>query len=434
MKNKPLTTIEIKEWSITIATTKTFKNKPISIFNETKFFDIPVLNSNGLVIEPIMVKKALGNIFNQCSLEFSKEYLKEVICILPSQTYIKTPIKNSFRLSADQPINKEMIDKLKLSIEKKLKENDHNEIFNLNFENILVNDKKWENFEEINGSLVTFIYNYETIDKAVYKSHTSIVKSFGKQISKIVPNIQALFNIPNSGIKTPENAIIINWENNKVEFGVFKKNSIQTFKTLNQGFDKVIEKMAKKFNIDENLCRKYLFESLDLNSNNFLSNIILKVKNFKNEYEFNGYIFKKEFIKQIDEVLKKITEIISQSLGNELFRFPIYHYGILTQITNISKFFKTKTTTNNFFGSFSLIGTLNECILATTYGVWNTIDTLIKNEKSFDKLQPKKVEANLSFDFFNHPSENGYMQALFLKQDGIIIDKVKPNEGEQKYE
>ncbi|ATZ18078.1 hypothetical protein [Mesoplasma melaleucae] len=431
--NKTLTTIEIKKNKVKINAYRILNKQIISIFEheiEAKP-NTSFLSDNGVVKQSsaVELKRELANILKTIRKNESGFDENQIFMVVPSATYSYATKKIQIPTS-ENPIlaNKELIqDYLKKFTKKEQLENS---AYHLEVEMLQVKidgvKQEDENFL-VGGKDIEIIASVKSIYKKVYESHKMVVEKTGENIVKYLTNLEALFNSIERAGKEENDIVVVDWKEDKVEAGLFKNGAFVEYASIPHGMNYIIEKLSNEFNLSTEMSQNYLYNNINFESENILKSVFLKFSNSLGSKALTGEQIQTIVKKAVKNSYKEIKEEFVTKNKIDFYVTPVFNFGLIQEIPNGLSLLTSNKSSSDYFNKTKIIGALKNAEHFESYGliskfVNRVITADIKNIQRNIQNKPVNYQFSFSDDVIG---QNKASSHLYLKNDGILIDKVE---------
>ncbi|UKS54027.1 hypothetical protein [Mycoplasma feriruminatoris] len=353
--------IEFNKNTINFQIIKYFNDQAIILYKNTYVSSESEILEKDQIKDSLNVYKFLANCFSDFEKNSSFAKIKQVGLMISNSINITKKVTNYDLKSKDKKSNLntnldyivKKINKLQVLDDSDLKILDSH-LIELQVNNNIVDyqnlDKYYINNNDNNKLVMTFLEL--SISSELFYLLEKIFNKLYKQIVFIKPKIVCLNQLVKSQCK--EQKLVINWNWDEIEVGVFNNNVLLKILKFSFGINKIIRNLSQTLNISFEMSKDYLFNNLDLSSYNIDSLNVLSLWNSsENKLETtNG--------KQIKQLIKSIISEIYKTVKQNVLKdeninnYQIYNFGLINKIiaidTILNEFKNDHFINNNFIG------------------------------------------------------------------------------------
>ncbi|ASZ09165.1 hypothetical protein CK556_02225 [Mesoplasma chauliocola] len=431
-RNKTFTTVEIKEKELKINAYRILNNQIISIFDNTfnaqdnsAFLDeYGVIKANSVP----EIKKNIAENFKSLAKANSSFENNEVYLVLPSTTYSYTTKKYPFKHDNLTLITTDFVqDCYKKAIKKEQLAYSGSHL-QTELMQVRVDGVKYDVKDIfVEGKELEIIFAVKSIYKKVYESHENVVAKAGENVSGYMTNLEALYNSIDRAGKNETDIVVVNWKNDKLEAGLFKSGSFVEYTSIPFGMEYIIESLAKEFGLEAEVVTHYLYNNINFESKNILRSVFLKFKT-----QFGLRSLTGEEIQRIIKirVKAKYNEIKESFISKSKIDFnvtPVFNFGLIQEIPNGITLLSNTKSSFDYLNKKNIIGAFKNSDHFVSFGlISNFVNKVIPNEIKNISENNSINPINMQFGFIQElKGQNMSSSHLYLKNDGILIDKVE---------
>ncbi|AAT75752.1 unknown protein [Mesoplasma florum L1] len=430
--NKTFTTVEIRKSVVKINAYRVLKNNIISIFeNEIEAKNNSTfLNENGVVRDSIstLLKKDISAMIKSIVKEQSELKDNKIFMVVPSSTYSFTTKKKT--ISSEMPIlmTEEYVNDCFKKIVKR--EQQANNAYHLDIELVQVKidgNKQEVNKLNVQGKEIELIISIKSIYKKVFESHKNVIEKIEEGKDSYMTNLEALYNSIQRPSKDESDIIVVDWKEDHIEAGLFKKGAFVEYASTNNGMNSIIKKISNEFGLSDEMSKHYLYNNINFDSKNILKTVLLKFKNSLVSKTLSGEQIQLIVKKAVKNAYKEIKESFVAKEKIDFYVTPIFNFGLIQEIPNGVSLISEAKVSSDYVNQVKVIGALKNNEHFESYGLISKITSkFIFDEFKAKKQKIKNDVINMQFAFFDDfGSQNQASGQLYLKNDGILIDKVE---------
>ncbi|WP_026389545.1 hypothetical protein [[Acholeplasma] multilocale] len=433
-------TLEIKNKILVFTVSKYIGNKLMVIFTGEKVNEKGWLNSKGEVIDIVKAGKELTAMINEFETTHFGLKIFRVMLILPNNN-IQVRLNSGtidVRNEQQKPvlIKKDHIKELTADIKTK-NAIDGNTV--LSHERVqLTADGQVSELSGINKlptSILGMTLRTVEVPTKVLESHKRVVAKANRDATMFATtNINAMYYSVSNVETKNKPMLIVNWKTNSTEIGYFSNGNLVKFVKMKKSITTVIKKVAKKMKISNESAKDYIFNIMDHSStNNDESVVFAKWNNDTRILEkMKGSSVTEMISLIINSIYSEIKDVLKETIN--LGDFITYNFGMIQNIPGANKIIKNgKALSNDYVYEENTFGSTNNRLAATIGAV--------KEVKRRNDNMPNKVITSVGLtkninveentnskgfgNVFGNQIKPSYNQALFLNNDGIVIDSKK---------
>ncbi|ATZ20921.1 hypothetical protein [Mesoplasma coleopterae] len=430
--NKTFTTVEIRKNVVKINAYRVLEKNIISIFEQ----EIEAKNNSTFLTDNGIVKSSASSELKKEISAVIKSIIKDqadfkdnkIFMILPSSTYAFATRTYHINSSSTILINEEYINDLFKKTVKK--EQQANNAFHLDvqFTKIKIDGIKYAHKNlKVEGNNIELTVSVRSIFKKVYDTHKNVIEKVEDSQNSFMTNLEALYNSIQRPGKDENDIVVVNWKEEHIEAGLFKNGSFIEYTSTNIGMNKVISKLSDEFGLSDEMSKHYLYNNINFDSSNILRTILLKFKNSVITKTLSGEQIQLIVKKYVKEAYKEIKESFVSKEKIDFVVTPIFNFGLIQEIPNGISLISNNKVSSDYINQVKIIGALKNNEHFESYGFINKIaNKFITNQIKTKKQKITNAGLNMQFSFYDDFSgQNKASSQLYLKNDGIIIDKVE---------
>lgn len=429
--NKTFTTIEVKKNKVKINAYRILNKQIISIFEheiEPKT-NISFLNENGIVKQNsiVEIKKELANVLKSIKKNEAGFAENQIFIIVPSSTYNYSTKKIKIENHNLTLVTNDLIQDYLKQVTKELQQANNAYYFDVELLQVKVDGVK-TNIQNlvVEGKTIEIKASVKSIYKKVYETHKSVVEKTGEIVVKYMTNLEALYNSIERTGKDENDIVVVDWKEDKVEAGLFKNGIFVEYTSITHGMNYIIEKVSNEFNLSSEMTEHYLYNNINFESRNILKSIFLKIKNSTGSKVLTGEQIQTTVKKIVKNSYKQIKESFVSKNKIDFYVTPAFNFGMIQEIPNGLSLLTNTKTSFDYFNNTKIIGALKNAEHFESYGLISEfVSKVITVDVKTMKRNLQQQPTNFQFVFDELNGQNKVSSYLYLKNDGILIDKVE---------
>ncbi|WP_434326074.1 hypothetical protein [Mycoplasma leachii] len=369
--------IEFNKNVINFQIVKYFNDQAIIMYKNTYISDEFEILDKYQIKDNLNIYKFLVNCFNEFEKNSNFSKIKQVGLMISNSVNITKKIINFDLKSKDKKtildtnldyiIKK--INKLQTEEDSSLKVLD-SKLVELQVNNKIIDYQKLDKYyiNSVDNKLI-MIFLELSITYDLYCSLEKLFSKLNKQIAFVKPRILCLNQLIKNQCK--DHKLIIDWNLDQIEVGVFQNNVLLKILKFSFGINKIIKNLSQLLNISLEMSKDYLFNNLDFSSFNIDNlNVLSLWNNSENKLEItNG----KQLRNNIKNIISEIYLAIKQNVlkDQDINIYQVYNFGIINKILAIKTILKDLKNdhfiTSNFLGDLNFEQDSSAFIAASLY-------------------------------------------------------------------
>ncbi|ATZ21643.1 hypothetical protein [Mesoplasma tabanidae] len=430
--NKTFTTVEIRKNVVKINAYRVLNNNIISIFehqieakNNTTF-----LNDNGVVKNSVsnQLRKEISLIIKSIIKDQADFKDNKIFMVVPSSTYSFTTRSHSINYETPILMTEEFVNDLFKKTVKKEQQSNNASHLDVELMQIKIDDNKQEKKNlTIEGKKIELIVSVKSIYKKVYESHKNAIEKVFEGKNSYMTNLEALYNSIQRPGKDENDIIVVHWKEDYIEAGLFKNGSFIEYASTNIGMNNVIKKISDEFGLSNEMSKHYLYNNINFDSINILKTVFLKFKNTITAKSLTGEQIQLIVKAAVKSAYKEIKESFISTEKIDFSVTPIFNFGLIQEIPNGISLISNTKMSSDYINKIKIIGALKNNEHYESYGLISKItNKFITANIKAKKQKITNTVVNMQFAFSDEfSSQNKASSHLYLKNDGILIDKVE---------